>query len=138
MKTLQAYGLAVLFLFTIDLTWIHLNKDRYSSLVRTVQGASMTGNKWAAMVAYVLMMAGLVLVVLPDALKEAKTKGKLLAALRHGALFGLIVYGVFNATNVAMFRNYDLTTALLDTIWGTFAYFATTFAVLFFADQRLW
>ena len=34
-------------------------------------------------------------------------------------LFGFVLYGFYNATNIATINEYDTTVALLDTIWGS-------------------
>lgn len=45
-------------------------------------------------------------------------KGDIISSALRGALFGFIVYGVYNATNYAILTEYDLRTATIDTAWG--------------------
>lgn len=42
-------------------------------------------------------------------------------AFIRGAIFGFCVYGVYNGTNYATLKNYDVGTAVIDTLWGTLA-----------------
>ncbi len=35
-----------------------------------------------------------------------------------GAIFGLVVYGVYDFTNYAIFQNYSLRIAVIDVLWG--------------------
>ena len=42
------------------------------------------------------------------------------SSLIYGGLYGLTVYGVFDFTNMAIFDNYELPVAVLDTVWGGF------------------
>ena len=37
-----------------------------------------------------------------------------------GALFGLIVYGVYDLTNFAVIKDYSLKLLVVDMVWGTF------------------
>ena len=37
----------------------------------------------------------------------------------NGALFGLIVYGVYNAANYSLLKDWPISVALIDTLWGT-------------------
>lgn len=37
-----------------------------------------------------------------------------------GALFGLVVYGVYDFTNYAIFQTYTLRVAIVDIVWGVF------------------
>lgn len=120
---------AVLFLTIIDLIWIYNNKNLYGTLVNNIQRSNMNLRILGALIAYPLMYIGLIFVVF-KLIEQDTNKNKLFLALRYGALFGLIIYGVFNATNYAMFSNYNLMTGIIDTMWGTFAYFITTFVTL--------
>ena len=40
-------------------------------------------------------------------------------AAAFGALFGLVVYGVYDFTNYSTLRQWPLVLALADTAWGT-------------------
>lgn len=63
----------------------------------------------AAILAYVVLIGGFVaLVILPG------LKGIVL----RGALFGLVVYGVYNFTNMATLKGYSWTMVAIDTLWG--------------------
>ena len=71
-------------------------------------------NWGAAIVVYVLLGAGLAAFPAPRA-------SSLETAAAFGAVFGFIVYGVYDFTNVATLRAYPLQLALVDVAWGTVA-----------------
>ena len=48
----------------------------------------------------------------------------------NAVVLGLIVYGVYNATNVATITNYDGKLAAIDTAWGTTLFLITTMLTL--------
>lgn len=56
----------------------------------------------------------------------------LVTALRVGAIFGLIVYGIFNSTNYAIFKDYPVSIGLIDTVWGMTAYTIATLVGLWY------
>jgi uncharacterized membrane protein len=62
----------------------------------------------------VLLRAGLALFPAPRA-------SSVESAAAYGALFGLVVYGVYDFTNLATLRHYPLPLALVDVAWGTVA-----------------
>lgn len=62
---------------------------------------------------WVLLAVGCVAFVLP----HAKTPTN---ALYGGALFGFIVYGVYNLTNKATLKQWDTKMMMTDMAWGTF------------------
>lgn len=127
--SIKIYIFAIIFLTIIDAIWIYINKYTYNTLVKGIQGSDMKLNIYGALIAYPLMYMGLILFIFP-LIKNDPSKNKLILALKYGGLFGLIIYGVFNATNLAMFTNYNIFIALKDTMWGTFAYFITTYITL--------
>ena len=116
-------------MLALDAAWLWANLGRYQALVRGVQfGRSMVASRAAAAVAYALMVIGVAFIVVPGAL--ASTLPMLQAAAKHGALFGLVVYGIFNATCAAMFSGYDVRTAVIDTVWGTTLFFVVALVAL--------
>ncbi len=74
----------------------------------------MTGDfkLWPAVVVYVLLALGTILFVFP------KITSLGTAAL-YGAFLGLIVYGVYDMTNLAIITGWPLKFALVDMAWGT-------------------
>jgi uncharacterized membrane protein len=124
------YIFAIIFLSVIDGVWITFNKSRYNRLVSMVQGSQMKVNLVGALIAYPLMYVGLVFIVFKLIEQDRSKSSSLTLSLKYGALFGFIVYGIFNATNYAMFSNYNWLTGIIDTLWGTFAYFITTYVTL--------
>ena len=105
----------IVLVLLIDIVWITSAKPMYASLVQSVQGGALEVNTVAASVAYVFVVIAIVFLVIPLADKS----NSLVEAGTHGALVGLCVYGIYNATNAAIFKGYLKTVALLDTLWGT-------------------
>ena len=68
----------------------------------------------AALVVYVLLGTGIALFVIPRASTVS-------SAAAFGALFGLVVYGVYDFTNYATLRQWPFALTLVDVAWGTVA-----------------
>jgi uncharacterized membrane protein len=47
-----------------------------------------------------------------------------------GGVFGLVVYGVLCTTNVSLFKDFSVSTAIVDTLWGGILYTVATFVYL--------
>ena len=121
--------LAILVMFILDVLWITLNKTKYNKLVYDVQHKKMNVNIISAIIAYILMIIGIIYITVP----LAKTKkNKLIGALKYGGLFGLCVYGIYNATNYAIFQDYNLITGIIDTIWGMTLFSIITYIAIKF------
>ena len=120
--------ISILILLITDLSWILTNKSMYDSLVVNIQIVPMRINMPAALLAYILMIIGFIFIIVP--MLNKNSPNKVTQAVTKGGLFGFLVYGIFNATNYAMFQNYSLKVAIIDTLWGTFIYSFITFLYL--------
>lgn len=125
-----SYILPVVFMLLADLIWISINKAKYANLVQAVQHKPMQVKIQGAVIAYATMILGLVLFVIPAA-KSDRYPNKVVKAAKYGASFGFVVYVIYNATNYAIFQGYSVSTAILDTIWGTTVYFLSTLVALY-------
>ncbi len=92
-----------------------------NSLARR-SGGSMAPRWIAAVIVYLLIPAGIVLFVRPQ-LGSGSSIG---TALAWGALYGLVVYGVYDFTNRATLDKYSLQLTLADVAWGMVLCGATT------------
>lgn len=63
-------------------------------------------------IVYAMLILGILFFVIP------KAEGIPLHALLWGALFGLITYGVYDFTNLAILTNWTLKISIIDTLWG--------------------
>jgi len=86
----------------------------------------MSGDKLAplwgpALFVYVLLAFGIVGLVLPRNYADA--------SIARGALFGLVVYGVYDLTNLATLRGWPVALTLIDIAWGASASAITTWIV---------
>ena len=106
-----------IFIFIIlDLIYVNFSKDAYES------GMGINYNNIKvipAIVSYVCLIGSYYFIV------EEPVDNKYLRA----AIFGLGVYGVYNATNLAIFPNYTQDIALRDTAWGVALCTFISFAV---------
>lgn len=112
MKKILHYLATFTFLIGIDLIWITLviNKlyqDALSNMLRT------NPIIWSAILAWILIPLGIVLFTVPRS-KNIKQ------SLFYGAMYGLILYGVYDFTNFSILEPYTLKMTVLDVIWGTF------------------
>jgi uncharacterized membrane protein len=79
-----------------------------------VAGDRLAPNWYAAAVVYLLLGAGLAALVTSRA-------DSLTSAALTGAAFGLVVYGVYDFTNLSTLRDWPLFLTAVDVAWGTAA-----------------
>jgi uncharacterized membrane protein len=131
-------------ILVLDAIWLTLMMPIYKHAFGKVQcNAPIRFNWKGAIIAYALMYVGFLMFVKPNLDKtaagkagtghpKADMKGMTWSALMYGATFGLVVYGIFNATNAAVFSDYDWTIALVDTVWGCSLFFYVSLIYLYF------
>jgi uncharacterized membrane protein len=92
--------------------------------VMRVSGGSLNPNIPAVVFVYLILIGGLLLFVLP------KADGNAWHALGWGALFGLVVYGTYDFTNLAILSQWTLKISIIDVLWGMFVCGVTSFVTV--------
>lgn len=113
-QLIVAYALALVVFIGIDLVWLmgvarSLYVEEMGALLRK---QPMIG---AAVAFYLLYIAGLMLFAIAPGLAA----GSPLKAAMLGAAMGLVAYGTYDLTNLAVIEGYTLRIALIDLAWGT-------------------
>ena len=97
----------------LDALWLGLVAPAfYKAQIGHLMAA--TPNLLAALVFYLLYVAGLVVFVTGQA-------GALKQTALRGAFFGLLCYATYDLTNLATLRDWPLLVTVVDLVWGTFA-----------------
>lgn len=86
-----------------------------------------------AIIFYLLFVCGLLFFSVLPSLKESSGFFKLLV---KGGFFGLIAYSTYDLTCLAVIKDFPLTAAIVDMIWGAFIGAAVS-AVAYAAGKRL-
>ncbi|MFN4143285.1 DUF2177 family protein [Aestuariivirga sp.] len=107
------FAAAILFL-AIDMAWLlWLGRSLYVSEIGEI--LRQPPNLWAAAAFYLLYVTGmLVMVIWPAVQAQSALQG-----LLYGALLGLIAYGTYDLTNLAVMKGFTARIAIIDMIWGT-------------------
>lgn len=104
---------AILFLL-IDMIWLlWLGRNLYVSEIGEL--LRQPPNMAAAGAFYLLYVTGLMIMVIWPALQSQS----ILQGLLYGSLLGLIAYGTYDLTNLAVMKGFTTKIALIDMVWGT-------------------
>ena len=111
---IKLFLIALPVFFIIDMVWLILvAKKFYQEQIGFLMKPDI--NWVAAIIFYLLFIAGLVIFVISPAVE----KHSWVHALLFGALFGLITYATYDLTNLATLQNWPLLVTVVDLIWGT-------------------
>jgi uncharacterized membrane protein len=112
---LKIYLIALPVFFLIDMLWLGLvAKEFYAKQIGLLLKPDV--NWTAAIIFYLLFIAGLVVFVI----EPAVTRQSWVSALTLGAFFGLITYATYDLTNLATLKDWPIMVTLVDLLWGTF------------------
>ncbi len=113
----QQYKMLVsaLGLVAIDFAYLGMIKDYYARQIAAVQGSPMVVNLFGAIVTYVFLIFGLNYFIIQPG-----------RSAQDAFLLGLVVYGVYDFTSLALLSKWQLTTAVIDTLWGGALFYLTT------------
>lgn len=104
---------AIVFL-VIDMVWLlWLGRGIYVTEIGDI--LRQPPNMAAAGAFYVLYITGLMIMVIWPAFQAQSV----LQGLIQGALLGLIAYGTYDLTNLAVMKGFTTKIAIIDMIWGT-------------------
>jgi uncharacterized membrane protein len=117
-ETLKFAALGALAFMVLDAVWLgvvmkHFYRAQLAPIVRLADGG--IAPHWpAAVVVYLLLGTGIAVFVIPRAPTTSLAAG-------YGALFGLVVYGVYDFTNYSTLRQWPFVLTIADVAWGTAA-----------------
>jgi uncharacterized membrane protein len=111
---IKLFLIALPVFFVIDMVWLVLvAKKFYQEQIGFLMKPDI--NWFAAIIFYLLFIAGMVVFVISPAVE----KHSWVHALIFGALFGLITYATYDLTNLATLKDWPILLTVVDLIWGT-------------------
>ena len=124
MKTLEILATFIVFVIidTISLTSM---KAFFDKQVNLIQGSNIEMKLIPAVLCYISLVVGLYYFII----KERKS-------LVEAFLLGFVIYSVYEFTNWALFKNWKITTVLIDTLWGAVLFTLTTAIIYYIFNSK--
>ena len=108
---------AIIFVVT-DFIYLNLVKDYFGKQIKSVQGSEIKVNLLGVALCYIFLIIGINYFII----KPRKS-------VQDAFLLGLIIYGVYETTNYALFKNWSIVTVIIDTLWGGILFALTTYII---------
>ena len=99
--------ISALVMLGLDATYISIIKDSYMKQIQNIQTTTPNVNMIAVVICYIIMIFGINYFIIQKS-----------ASLLDAFLFGIVIYGVYDATSYALFSKWSAKLAIIDTIWG--------------------
>jgi uncharacterized membrane protein len=109
------YLVAAIIFVILDGFYLNLIKGYFNKQIKSIQGSDIKVNIIAVGITYIFLIFGLNYFIIQRN-----------RSVTDAALFGLIIYGVYEFTNMSLFTNWYLLTAIIDTTWGAILFGLTT------------
>jgi uncharacterized membrane protein len=105
---------AIIFV-VLDGIYLNLIKNYFNEQIKSVQGSEIKINLVSAAITYIFLIYGLNYFII-----------KKNRSVSDAALLGLIIYGVYEFTNLSIIKNWYILTTIIDTTWGAVLFGLTT------------
>lgn len=110
---IKLYFITLPVFFLIDMLWLGIIAKNFYN--KNIGFLMKTDINWsAAIIFYLIFIAGLVIFVISPAVE----KNNWMVALSLGAFFGLVTYGTYDLTNLATLKDWPIILTIVDLIWG--------------------
>jgi uncharacterized membrane protein len=94
-------------LVCLDAIYLNLFKNYFNKQVLQVQGSGIKLNYLAAVICYIFIIIGLNYFII------SRKK-----SIQEAFLLGIVIYGVYETTNLAILEKWKMEAVVLDTLWG--------------------
>jgi uncharacterized membrane protein len=113
-----AFLISAIVFVILDYLYLGLMKGYFEKQVQLVQGSPLKVNLLGAIICYIFLITGLnYFIIKPN------------RSVTDAFLFGLVIYGVYETTNVALFTKWSWLTVIMDSLWGGVLFALTTLIV---------
>lgn len=103
---------------SIDFMYLTLTKKYFSNQVQIIQKSPMEINYLAAAICYMFLIFGIYYFIIQPQ-----------RSIFDAFLLGLVIYGTFDFTNMAIFKKWSIATSIMDTLWGGVLFALSTFVI---------
>ena len=104
-----------LILLLLDSIYLSYFGNFFNKQIIKVQGSPLKLNIWGAILSYLFLIIGINYFIIQ--------KGE---SWINAFLLGLVIYGVYEATNYAIIKNWNISSVIIDTLWGGILFALTT------------
>lgn len=130
------YFILCLVIIFLDIAWISFNFSTYSKAIQKIQKSAINLRYEHAIITYIIILFSIIYIAIPFTLQNIKNgdnnsiENKLLKSFMYGGAVGFSIFGIYNFTSLSIYKDMDVSTGIIDTVWGTTLYTLSTFIYL--------
>ena len=107
--------LAIIFVL-VDAGFLYLMSNNFQTMIQKIQGSPLKMKLIPTIASYIILVSSIYYFIVYK-------KGSYLDAF----LLGFFIYGVYETTNMAIFKDWSPKVGLIDLTWGGFLFLITTY-----------
>lgn len=107
--------LGIIFIL-VDAGFLYLMSNNFQTMIKKIQGSPLSMKIFPTIACYLFLISSLYYFIIYK-------KGSLFDAF----LLGFFIYGVYETTNIAIFKDWNIYVGLIDLTWGGFLFLITTY-----------
>lgn len=113
-----AFLITAIVFVILDYIYLDFMKSYFEKQIQLIQGSPLKVNLLGAFICYIFLITGInYFIIKPN------------RSVKDAFLFGLIIYAVYETTNLALFSKWSWLTVIIDSLWGGTLFALTTLIV---------
>jgi len=111
------FMIAIVFI-SLDSVFLYSMRSMFNKQVTAVQGSPIVINIYSGILCYITLIFGIYYFII----REKKS-------VLDAFLLGIVIYGVYETTTLALLKKWSYKTSIIDTLWGGILFALTTYIV---------
>ena len=103
-------------ILALDTIYINCVKTLFNKLIKGIQGSDLKLDLTATFLDYILIIFSMYYFIIQKN-----------ASIEEAMILGLCIYGIYELTNMAVFKRWTWEVVMIDSIWGAVLYGTSTF-----------
>jgi uncharacterized membrane protein len=113
-----AFLITAIVFVILDYIYLGFMKSYFEKQIQLIQGTPLKVNLLAAFICYIFLITGInYFIIKPN------------RSVKDAFLLGLVIYAVYETTNLALFSKWSWLTVIIDSLWGGTLFALTTLIV---------
>jgi uncharacterized membrane protein len=100
----------------VDAGFLYLMNNNFQTMIKKIQGSSLVMKIFPTIACYLILISSLYYFIIYKK-----------ASFLDAFLLGFFIYGVYETTNMAIFKDWNTYIGLIDLTWGGFLFLITTY-----------
>ena len=128
MDKIKSFIIIGIIVFCIDLIFLNSLFSKFTKQIKIIQNKEVVVKKIPGFIAYLFLTIALFYFIIRKK-NNYKTNNDM---IKDAVILGSLIYGIFDATNLALFDKWTIDLFIIDVIWGGILFGLSTYLYILF------